>query len=71
MTANRVPSLEKENATLREEIKKLRQGASIPDSGATARGGEQKSFESLSLKEQEAYFRKQAELNDASGAPII
>lgn len=71
MTALRVPELEKENAALKEEINKLRQGASIPDSGASERGGEPKSISSMSLSEQEAYFRKQAEIEDASGAPVI
>lgn len=71
MTALRVPALEKENASLKEEIKKLRQGMSIPDTGAQGRSGEAKSFESLSLAEQEKFLRRQAEEADASRNQVI
>ena len=71
MTALRVPSLEKENAALKEEINKLRRGMSLPDSGAQGRTGEHKSIESMSLSEQEAYFRKQAQIADSIDAPVI
>lgn len=70
-TASRVPVLEKENAALKEEIKKLRQGMTLPDSGASARAGTPKSFDSMSLAEQEAYLRRQAEYEDASPRPAV
>ena len=71
MTALRVPALEKENATLKEEIKKLRQGMSIPSSGANGRAGDATSINNMSLEQQEAYFMKQAELADAQARVII
>ena len=71
MTALRVPSLEKEIVSLKEELKKLRQGMSLPETGAQGRGGEAKSIDSMTLEQQEAFFRKQAEMEDASGAPVI
>ena len=61
----------KENAALKEEINKLRRGMSLPDSGAQGRTGEHKSIESMSLSEQEAYFRKQAQIADSIDAPVI
>lgn len=71
MAALRVPALEKENAALKEEIKKLRQGMSLPDSGASGRAGAAQSFDSMSLAQQEAFLRKQAESDDASARPAV
>lgn len=70
MTALRVPELEKENASLKEEIKKLRQGVSLPDTGSRTRAGETLSLENMPLAQQEAYWKHQAELADA-GFPTI
>lgn len=70
MTALRVPDLEKENASLKEEIKKLRQGVSLPDTGSRSRAGEPLSLEKMTLEQQEAYWKRQAELADA-GTPTI
>lgn len=70
MTALRVPELEKENASLKEEIKKLRQGVSLPDTGSRSRAGEPLSLENMTLEQQEAYWKRQAELADA-GTPTI
>ena len=71
MTAQRVPILEKKIAALEDENKKLRQGMNIPDSGASSRVGAARSFESMSLKEQENYLRTQAERDDASNRPNV
>lgn len=71
MAALRVPQLEKENAALKEEIKKLRQGMTLPDSGANARDGAARSFDSMTLAEQEAFLRRQAEEEDASARPAV
>lgn len=71
LTAQRVPTLEQKIAKLEEENKKLRQGMSLPDSGASSRTGTQRSFDSLSLKEQEDLLRTQAEREDASGRPAV
>lgn len=71
MTALRVPALEKEISALKEENKKLRQGMSIPESGATDRSGETRSFGSMSLEEQKNYLRRQAEMEDASTRPVL
>lgn len=71
MSALRVPALEKENAALKEEIKKLRQGMTLPDSGASGRAGAAQRFESLTLEQQEAILRRQAESDDASAKPAV
>lgn len=71
MTALRVPVLEKENAALKEEIKKLRQGMTLPASGASGRQGAAKSFDSMTLEEQEQFLRRQAESADASSRPVV
>ena len=71
MSAMRVPALEKENAALKEEIKKLRQDMTLPDSGAGGRAGATISFDSMTLAQQEAFLRKQAESDDASAKPAV
>lgn len=71
MTAQRVPSLEQENATLREEIKKLRQGMGLVNSGSRNRSGESTPFDSLSLEEQEKILFKQAKEADRTGGHFI
>lgn len=67
MTALRVPELEKENASLKDEIKKLRQGMGLPSAGARNRSGESTSFDNLSLEEQEKLLFRQAKEADRVG----
>jgi hypothetical protein len=71
MTASRVPALEKENASLKEQIKQLRQGMGLPSTGSRNRAGESTPFDSLSLAEQEKILFKQASEADRTGVPMI
>ena len=71
MTASRVPALEKENASLKEQIKQLRQGMGLPSTGSRNRAGESTPFDSLSLAEQEKILLKQASEADRTGVPMI
>ena len=71
MTASRVPTLLQKITELEGEIKKLKQGMSLPESGASSRAGATKSFESMTLKEQEQYLRSMAEREDASNRPAV